>query len=132
MYMLMAVCVVLAGLLWRSGLIPIPSIPAKYGGDLLWAVVVFLGGGVLFTCSSTVRVAAGAVAFAWTVEFLQLYHAPWIDALRSTTPGRLILGSSFNPPDLLAYLCGILVAAYAEFLHHHRKRGRDETDQPCT
>lgn len=43
-----------------------------------------------------------ALCGAWAVEFSQLYHAPWLDTIRMTTPGRLVLGSTFNGPDLAA------------------------------
>jgi hypothetical protein len=97
-----------------------PPFITKYGGDALWAVVVFLTVGFFFTAASTLRIALLSLAFAWSIEFLQLYHAPWIDSLRATLPGRLILGSTFNSPDLLAYSLGIALGACAEFLFIRR------------
>ena len=111
-----------AGLLWRSELVPLPSLLAKYGGDLLWALVVFLGFGFVFRRSSTVQVALGAVCFAWSVEFLQLYHAPWIDVIRSTRLGQLVLGTSFNSPDLIAYVIGIALGAFTECVYLNEKQ----------
>jgi hypothetical protein len=116
-YGLATALVIGAGLLWRSGLLPFPSFLAKYGGDSLWALVVFLGFGFVFRRSSTVRIALGAVCFAWSVEFLQLYHAPWIDVIRSTRLGRLVLGTSFNSPDLIAYVIGIALGAFTECVY---------------
>jgi hypothetical protein len=104
------------GLLWRSGLLPLSSFTAKYGGDALWALVVFLGFGFLFRQASTLRVALVSVCFAWAIEFLQLYHAPWIDWLRASQLGRLVLGTTFNQPDLLAYLVGVALGAGGEAL----------------
>jgi hypothetical protein len=102
------------GLLWRSGLLPLPDFVAKYGGDSLWALVVFLCIGFAFHRSSTMRIALAAVCFAWSAEFLQLYHAPWIDGVRSTRLGHLVLGTVFNVPDLLAYATGIALGALVE------------------
>src|SRR5687767_1686508 len=82
-YALMVVLVIGTGLLWRSGLLPISAFLWKYGGDALWALVVFLGFGFVFPRASTGRIALIAVGFAWSIEFLQLYHAPWIDSVRS-------------------------------------------------
>ena len=113
-YALAIALVIGTGLLWRSGLLPLPSFLAKYGGDSLWALVVFLCFGFAFHRSSTMRIALGAVCFAWSVEFLQLYHAPWIDGIRSTRLGHLVLGTMFNSPDLLAYVIGIALGALAE------------------
>lgn len=109
-----ALLVVGIGLLWRSGLLPLPSLLTKYGGDALWALMVFLGMGFLSPRSSTGRIGLLALAFAWSIEFLQLYHAPWMDGLRGTVPGRLILGSTFNAPDLVAYAVGVAAGMWAE------------------
>ena len=105
-----------AGLLLRCGWLPRDAFLVKYGGDALWALMVFLGCGCLAPTAPTFRVAAIAVVISWTVEFLQLYHAPWIDGIRSTLPGRLVLGQTFNPPDLLAYVVGVAIGMAAEYL----------------
>lgn len=63
---------------------------------------------------TTLTLALLALTFAWGVEFCQLYHAPWIDAIRATFPGRLVLGTAFNWPDLPAYAVGIALGALAE------------------
>jgi hypothetical protein len=102
------------GLLWRSGLVALPNFIAKFGGDSLWALVVFLCFGFVSPRTSTVRIGFLAVCFAWSVEFLQLYHAHWIEVIRSTRLGRVVLGATFNSPDLLAYAVGIALGALAE------------------
>lgn len=111
----LALAVVAAGLLWRSGLITLPSSLSKYGGDALWALMVFVGFGFLLPRSSTSAVALLALAFSWGVEFSQLYHTPWLDAARATLPGRLVLGNTFNWPDLPAYALGIGIGAWVEW-----------------
>ncbi|MCF7789441.1 MAG: DUF2809 domain-containing protein [Prosthecobacter sp.] len=103
-----------AGLLWRSRYLPMSPFFSKYGGDALWALAVFLGAGLCFRHASTWRITLIALGFAWGIEFSQLYHVPWLDQLRSSLPGRLVLGSTFNAPDLLAYVLGIAVGAAAE------------------
>jgi hypothetical protein len=75
---------------------------------------VFLGFGFLLPRVTTLTLALLALTFAWGVEFCQLYHAPWIDAIRATFPGRLVLGTAFNWPDLPAYAVGIALGALAE------------------
>ncbi|MFM7817901.1 MAG: DUF2809 domain-containing protein [Verrucomicrobiota bacterium] len=108
---LVMVAVVGMGLGWRFGHLPLPGFAAKYGGDALWAWMVFLGITALFPRSRTLPLAAVALGIAWTVEFLQLHHGAWLDAARSTQLGRLALGTTFNPPDLIAYGVGIGVGA---------------------
>ena len=92
----------------------LPGFLADYAGDTLWALVVFLGWGVLFPRSATASNAAGAGLFAAAIEFSQLYHAPWIDAIRHTTLGGLVLGFDFLWSDLLCYAAGIALGAAGE------------------
>ena len=99
--------VIATGLLWRSGFLPLPDFAFKYGGDALWAMMVFFGFGFLLPRLASLRLAFVALGFSWLVEFSQLYHAPWIDAIRATRPGKLALGNTFNWPDLLAYAVGV-------------------------
>lgn len=114
LYGLLLAAVITTGLLWRSRLMPLPPFALKYGGDALWALMVFVGFGLLLPRRSTLLLAALAIGFSTAVEFSQLYHAPWIEALRATLPGRLILGSTFNWPDLPAYALGVALGACAE------------------
>jgi hypothetical protein len=114
LYALLAVAVVASGLLWRSGFIPMPQWLSNTGGDALWALMVFVGFGFLLPRASTLLVALLALTFAWGIEFSQLYHTPWLDAIRVTIPGRMVLGNTFNWPDLLAYALGIALGAWAE------------------
>ncbi len=112
------------GLLWRSQLFPLPTAIAKYGGDALWALLVFVGFGILFRTASILRIAVGSLGFAWAIEFSQLYHAPWIDSIRSTRIGSLVLGSTFNAPDLLAYAVGIVFGAFVEYSYRSSRLRR--------
>jgi len=121
-YALLIVAVMAVGLVWRSHWLPLTPFLSKYGGDALWALLVFLGFGFVFKKSPTCRLALAALAFAWAIEFSQLYHAPWIDAIRATRPGALVLGSVFNPPDLPAYALGIALGTLAELVHRKSRR----------
>ena len=115
LYALLAAAVIASGLLWRSGLIPLPQWLSNNGGDALWALMVFVGFGFLFPRASTLTVALLALTLSWGVEVSQLYHAPWIDAVRATLPGRLVFGTTFAWPDLPAYAVGIALGAWAEW-----------------
>ena len=115
LYAGLALAVVAAGLLWRADFMPLPPWLSNNGGDALWALMVFVGFGFLLPRASTLNLALLAVAFSWGVELSQLYHAPWIDAIRATLPGRLVLGSTFNWPDLAAYAVGVAIGALVEW-----------------
>ena len=115
LYGVLGLAVVAAGLLWRADFMPLPPWLSNNGGDALWALMVFLGFGFLLPRASTLTIALLALTFSWCVELSQLYHAPWIDALRAILPGRLVLGNTFNWPDLPAYALGVVLGAMAEW-----------------
>ena len=56
---------------------------------------------------TTGRVAVLALVVSLLVELSQLYHAPWIDSVRQTTIGGLILGFGFLWSDLVCYAAGV-------------------------
>jgi len=112
--MLLILLVMGLGLLWRSGLLPLHPFMSKYGGDALWALLVFCGFGFLFTRIPTLRLSLVSLVFAWGIEFSQLHHAPWIDSIRALRIGHLVLGSTFNWPDLAAYAVGIAIGVLLE------------------
>ena len=78
-----------------------------YAGDTLWALVAFLGIGLILPRASTWRVASLAMSFSVMIEVSQLYHAPWIDSIRGTTLGALVLGHGFLWSDLACYAVGV-------------------------
>ena len=83
--------VVAGGLLLRSRFWTLPSFLSKYGGDALWALLVYLGLGFLFPQLSIRRLAFTSLCLAWSIEFLQLYHVPWLDV----GPWRIYLPDLF-------------------------------------
>jgi hypothetical protein len=62
------------------------------------------------------------LAICFAVELSQLYHAPALDALRETTAGHLVLGSGFDPRDLIAYAAGVCAAALVDRMWLARRR----------
>ena len=85
----------------------LPWFFATYAGDTLWALAAFLGIGLLRLSLSTRDAAILALLFSLAIELSQLYHAPWIDAVRSTTLGGLVLGFGFLWSDLACYAVGV-------------------------
>ncbi|HEV3164650.1 MAG TPA: DUF2809 domain-containing protein [Isosphaeraceae bacterium] len=103
----------------------LPAFVAEYAGDTLWATAAFLGFGLVWPAGSIRKVAALAMAFATLIELSQLYHAPWIDSIRHTALGGLILGYEFVPSDLVCYAVGVaLGAAIAVGIRTVTKPGR--------
>ncbi|TXS21218.1 DUF2809 domain-containing protein [Streptomyces sp. ms191] len=100
------------------------GVVAKYAGDALYTVLVLT---LVVLIAPRVRpaVAAGiALGFSVAVEFFQLTGAPAELAARST-PARLVLGTSFNAPDLLWYAIGAAVG----WAVHRAVRPRADADQ---
>lgn len=79
--------------------------PAKYGGDALYTVLIFALIVLAVPRVTALRAAVGALAVSWAVEFLQLTGVP-AELSRHSTIARLVLGSTFNPPDLFWYAVG--------------------------
>lgn len=76
-------------------------------GDALWAVAVFWGLHLLTPQAKTSRLALFALLISYAVEFSQLWQASGLVKLRSTLPGKLLLGQGFLYSDLIAYSLGI-------------------------
>ncbi len=110
-YLLCVAAVIAAGLVSRK----ITAIPL-WIGDALWAVMVYLLIRTLFIHSTILKIAVWSLAFCLAIEISQLYQAPWINHIRSTLIGHLILGQGFLWSDLVAYTGGTLTVAIAESL----------------
>jgi hypothetical protein len=100
------------GVHWRGGVLG--STLRDVLGDALWATMVAWWIGALAPAASLRIRSTAALAICAGVEVSQLYHSAVVDALRSTTTGSLILGSGFDPRDLVAYALGVLLAVIIE------------------
>lgn len=114
-YVALAALTICAGL--RSRLVlRTPTWLAKGVGDARYATLWFWLCGL---CSPQKRAAARAAlatAICFVIEFSQLYHAPWLDSLRATRLGYLVLECGFHVGDLAFYVCGALLGIAAERL----------------
>jgi len=120
-YAAAALGLVAMGLLWRSGLLPLTPFLVKYGGDAIWSAMVYA---LIRFCRPAMPYKRGALlafGISAAVEFSQLYHAPWIDSIRRMRLGLLVLGNTFNWPDIPAYAVGVLVAALMDWPARHRE-----------
>ena len=106
--------VIFLGLGSRRFAASLPGVVAAYAGDTLWATAAFLGVGLLLPRASTWQVAPLALSLSVLVEVGQLYHAPWIDTLRSTTLGGLVLGYDLVWSDLACYAVGVALGILIE------------------
>ncbi|MFJ9774551.1 DUF2809 domain-containing protein [Kitasatospora sp. NPDC101157] len=93
--------------------------PAKYAGDALYTVLVYALVVLVVPGVRPVRAALVAAGVSWAVELFQATGLP--DAWgRHSGLVHLVLGSTFNPPDLFWYLVG---AGGAALLHRVLRSG---------
>lgn len=112
------------GLLVHARAWELPGVVRDKLGDGLWATMVVWWVGALVPRAPAWSRSLAALAFCWTVEASQLVHAPWLEAARATTLGRLVLGSGFDAGDLGAYALGVLAAAIGETIVRRRRERR--------
>ncbi|WP_432147307.1 DUF2809 domain-containing protein [Streptomyces sp. bgisy029] len=118
-----AAVTVAAGLAVRAGA---DGAFAKYAGSALYTVLLCA---LVAFCAPRVRpvaVAGTALALSWAIELLQLTGVPADLAARSVA-ARLVLGSTFNAPDLFWYAVG---AAAACGVHAGARRARRRATSP--
>lgn len=118
-YAAAAFVVILVGLATRSCPQYFHPFLTEYAGDVLWGLMMFLLVSTLLAACPAWKRATVALALAFGVEFSQLYRAPWIDSIRHTTLGALVLGHGFLWSDLVCYAVGILMGSCAEYAIRH-------------
>ncbi|MBX9137212.1 MULTISPECIES: DUF2809 domain-containing protein [unclassified Clostridium] len=120
LYLILIIITIILGLLSRkvSGL---PHVISTYSGDVLWAMMIFFIIAFIFNKKSTIFIISWAIIFSYSIEISQLYHAPWIDSIRNTTLGALVLGFGFLWSDLFCYTVGIIIGAIIDRLINYKK-----------
>ena len=102
-------------------------------GDILWAVMIFFITRFLFLHTKVKTLVFLSFAICYLVEISQLYQAEWINVIRATLLGRLVLGQGFSWGDLISYSVGIAMAAWIEisFINGKiNKRGTPTNNYP--
>jgi hypothetical protein len=124
-YAVLILLVIVTGLASRSSLaIYLPSFLAKYAGDTLWALMVFFVLGFIFPSVRTGSAALLTIALSFGVELSQLYQAEWINTIRDTRIGALILGEGFKWSDIVCYTAGCILGLAGETLAGTIKKGK--------
>ncbi|MFZ7121113.1 MAG: DUF2809 domain-containing protein [Eubacteriaceae bacterium] len=113
-YSIIIVVVILLGLSSRRYAIWLPDCIRIYSGDILWGLMIFFIFGFLFIEMKIRDIALFALLLSYTVEASQLYQSQWINSIRGTFLGGLILGYGFLWSDILCYSIGILIGVILE------------------
>ena len=116
LYAVLAAACIGLGLASRAFRADLPAFWGEYGGDTIWAMMVYFLFAVLLARKPVWLVSLCALVFSYGIEFSQIYHAPWIDSVRATTLGGLVLGQGFLVSDLICYAAGILIALLIDTL----------------
>jgi len=101
-YFILIILTIIAGLLSRHT----AGIPL-FVGDILWGLMVYFIVRFLFIERKIKWAVIASLIFSYGIEFSQLYQAPWINNIRHTVLGGLVLGYSFLWSDMLCYTIGI-------------------------
>lgn len=92
------------GLLSRTTYIPELIYP--YLGDVLYALMFYWIFATLFPNKKVSNLFYLAVGSCFLIEISQLYQAEWINEIRHTRLGSLVLGFGFLWSDLVSYTLG--------------------------
>jgi hypothetical protein len=100
----------------------LPEYINTYLGDALWAVMIYLFTALLLKDRKPSQIGLLSLSFCYLIEISQLYHATWIDAIRNTRLGGLVLGFGFLWTDVIAYTIGIGVILAIESVYFWSKK----------
>jgi len=115
-YFILIILTIILGLLSRH----IAGVPL-FIGDILWATMVYWIMRFLFLTKSLKFSVIGSLLFSYAIEFSQLYQAPWINNIRHTVIGGLVLGETFSWGDMLSYTVGVAIGVVIDLPIMKRK-----------
>jgi len=110
LYFIITSLVMIMGLLSRKFMFIFPKNIAPFIGDMFWAMMVYFGFRFLLPKLSLLKSFNIALIFSFGIEISQLYQDNWINSIRKTTIGGLVLGHGFLWMDLISYTIGIIIA----------------------
>lgn len=110
MYFIVICTIIFLGLVSRM----ISFVPL-YVGDILWAIMIFFILRFIYVKANIKTIFFTSLAICYMVEISQLYQSDWINNIRMTVIGRLILGQGFLWSDIVSYTLGITIAALTAF-----------------
>ncbi|MBX3409652.1 MAG: DUF2809 domain-containing protein [Phycisphaeraceae bacterium] len=135
-YLACTLVVIALGLASRRYAAALPAWVGAYVGDGLWAMMVYFGTGVMVPRARLAWRGAAALAFAFAIEASQLYQAQWINEVRRTRLGGLVLGQGFVWSDLVCYAAGVsaglgVEALVRRFIPARRPTARRSQEPGC-
>lgn len=108
-YLILTIVTICCGLLSRKiSLLPL------YIGDALYGVMIYFIIRFISITKSMKKDMIISYVICVGIEASQLYQADWINSIRGTVLGRLVLGQGFLWSDILAYIMGILLMYFID------------------
>lgn len=101
---------IVLGLSSRAFADQLPLVVSRHAGDALWGSMVYFGFRILIIKESLLLSLTMSLLFSFGIEFSQLYQSEWINDIRSSLLGGLVLGQGFLWADLVRYAVGIALA----------------------
>jgi hypothetical protein len=85
---------------------PVPEWVRDAAGGAAYVIFWILAAAIVFPRASPDRLCLIVLGATCAVEALQLWHPAWLQSIRATLPGRLVLGTTFAWSDFPPYLAG--------------------------
>lgn len=111
---------------------PIEAAPwvAESAGGAFYVIFFCLFARLLWPTARAWLAALAVLVATCGVEVLQLWHPAWLDAIRATRPGGLVLGSSFSWADFPWYFLGAACGlAWLAAIDRVARRGAPRDDE---
>lgn len=124
LYFVITSLVMIMGLLSRKFMFIFPKNIAPFIGDMFWAMMVYFGFRFLLPKLALLKSFNIALIFSFAIEISQLYQSDWINTIRKTTIGGLVLGHGFLWMDLISYTIGIIIAVIIDKALSHAKSNK--------
>ncbi|QHT60790.1 DUF2809 domain-containing protein [Paenibacillus lycopersici] len=123
-YALPTAAAIVLGLASRRFADRLPEWLALQAGDALWAAMIYFGCRLLRPARPILTAALAALLFCFAIECSQLYQPDWLNRIRHTTLGGLVLGQGFLAVDLARYAAGVGMAMLADAILRFVMRSR--------
>ncbi len=96
----------------------VPDWYFNYGGDAVWAMLVYWGFAFIFPRRAISKISFYSLSFAYAIELSQLYQEDWINSIRQIKLCALVLGYGFSFSDIVCYSVGVTIAATIDYFIH--------------
>ena len=120
-YFMLICIIIILGLVSRE----ISFVPL-FVGDVLWAMMIFFIIQFLFINIDILVLFLASLMICYLVEISQLNQVEWLNNIRMTRLGRLVLGQGFLWSDIISYTVGITIATVYKIVNRSKldKRNR--------